>query len=1648
MATEPEPENKNPFIGPRPFEQKDKGCFFGRLREVNDLVSLIIAHRVVLLYAQSGAGKTSLLNAALTPRLEEEGFEVLPTARVRTAIPEGPLPESISNIFIFAALTGWSQGSANAQRLAGTNLAGFLKDKPHQMDKGNLPLPRLLAFDQFEELFTFYPDRWKDREGFFRQVDDALEADPLLRVVLVIREDFLANLDPYVGLLPERLRARYRLECLRREAACDAVQRPLAGTGRRFAEGVAAILVEKLATIRSEEMSGSLVETVGEYVEPVQLQVVCQRLWNKLPSEVREITSAHLEEYGDVTLALWELYENALRAVQQKSGVKEDTLRGLFEYKLITPFGTRGTVLRGLDATEGIPNTAIDELQNQHIIRSEARAGGVRWYELTHDRLVGPVRKSNEGWKRRFEMRSKRRRVAQLVFPLMALVLIGVYIGYLRLNENWEKQLSEMQKGRLRDSLALVNSRSIAERKGLQDRLSLLDLKNALSEVQQRNLQDSLRFAKEKISLQDYWLARGQIDELRNSFTTETQSHEKRRIYPESALRAVASYLWTKYVKGDNGSLDSLINILKGSQDLIPLAFGRDEYSRYLMPPGVEESTPWPLTLAYNTKDSLDLAELQYWWRSMAVAMATSWGIPAPTRLRIIPDVALPSGNYQVRLDRAWAESTSMGRDHTLRVPFRKGYVVVCENKLPEALRPFFDANKKEWTPLPGLEYGGPWWLAPHWTQPLWEAAGHSSSPYEGAVALSLANYFIENPELVINPACVEFLFKKVKESYPQTADEALVARGGIERLRADLVEMVKQKQALTSLEFWFDALGHFPNLDAEAAVEEAIRSQTLGANQSFVLRGQREQTNLILEYADSLLRPYDEISPWLNATDVPIRVYLGERLLGAILDDRGELVPEMREGLDRIRTETSKRFGVVVPGVRFRNENGKIGASSYRIEILNQDAESDGAREKRVEPERAVDSLLKDLRYRSLWARQWWITPEKVYWWKFDLPENLGAWLTARYSITDLKIILRMVISPDGAEVTAYDEGKPVEEVYPVIPRERTIESLAWLLRSLVFWTAAYNPLESGQMAECLVRTQHARLYPDEQQEPADEAGQLVVDGIQHLERDSIDLAATSFKTAISLNRRQAERAFLSHYPPQSSPESLIVKLTDRCSLPEPGSVASSSKPTSEVRYEVESFVERSGAKLDGIQRRQLLLYLLWSYTSEKQPTKSKVIIDSLIADFMRTPWLPDESYLLAYWMLESHGWKMTKPTNLGQIRQLLVSAFRQWKEKQARTVFYELMDKYKAGKEPEWYLLILQELADQFPESFWIPYALGANLAFKQNESGPRESLRLLNQAESHLDSVRSSDRGRTQAWIDYFKAQASVYLAEYGARQNQFAFHGSAVALLDKIIASVHPEDTRWPTMEYLFSMLHDAYVAVNEIDSAQLVIDRGLVAFPNSTSLLSSKFFLHCALLQADSALAVSEYMRGMAKTAEDSVSALWISTVAKIFTNDPDAEHTGRLFLYSTQHEYGDYIRMMLYWMLRRNGNEAAAQQYIDERWMSIHPSEWGERVEQGDIAVWREMLIGRYEQYNQIDVLSTLSDKSTYESSVLSQLGTSYEGLYCEGYFYDALFQSVNGNPTTRRERFRNSLMKALSTNHFSYIEYHMAKYLMSIVDR
>ena len=55
----------NPYVGPRPYGRKDRDNFYEHNRKARGLLAKIMAERVVLFYVQSGAGKSSLLNALI-----------------------------------------------------------------------------------------------------------------------------------------------------------------------------------------------------------------------------------------------------------------------------------------------------------------------------------------------------------------------------------------------------------------------------------------------------------------------------------------------------------------------------------------------------------------------------------------------------------------------------------------------------------------------------------------------------------------------------------------------------------------------------------------------------------------------------------------------------------------------------------------------------------------------------------------------------------------------------------------------------------------------------------------------------------------------------------------------------------------------------------------------------------------------------------------------------------------------------------------------------------------------------------------------------------------------------------------------------------------------------------------------------------------------------------------------------------------------------------------------------------------------------------------------------------------------------------------------------------------------------------------------
>lgn len=63
-----------PYKGPESYQVEDAELFFGRDNEARQLTAKILSSRLTLMHAQSGTGKTSLLNARVIPDLEARGW--------------------------------------------------------------------------------------------------------------------------------------------------------------------------------------------------------------------------------------------------------------------------------------------------------------------------------------------------------------------------------------------------------------------------------------------------------------------------------------------------------------------------------------------------------------------------------------------------------------------------------------------------------------------------------------------------------------------------------------------------------------------------------------------------------------------------------------------------------------------------------------------------------------------------------------------------------------------------------------------------------------------------------------------------------------------------------------------------------------------------------------------------------------------------------------------------------------------------------------------------------------------------------------------------------------------------------------------------------------------------------------------------------------------------------------------------------------------------------------------------------------------------------------------------------------------------------------------------------------------------------------
>lgn len=413
----PPTDTHNPYVGPRAFMPGE--TLYGREREVDDLTGLLIAERIVLLHSPSGAGKTSLIQAALIPRLAEEGLQALPIIRVN-AETDGALSAVASssgqsdnrtnascNRYIYSVLLSLEEGVPHDQQIPATELASmslatYLARRLEAIDADDI----VLIFDQFEEISTIDPTNLEAKTAFFSQLGATLR-QPRIRdrstrrsriwALFAMREDYLAILEPYLRLMPTRFKNTFRLDLLQTNAARAAIQQPARTMGVTFSAAAVDQLIDDLCMVQVQQPDGSVQAVPGPYIEPVQLQVVCRRVWDHLPPGQQHIEPANLAEVGNVSDALGGYYAQAVASVAASTSIPERSIREWFDKQLITEQNIRGQVLHGSSTSSGLPNEALTPLLDAHLIRSDKRRGAT-WFELAHDRLIEPVRQDNATW--------------------------------------------------------------------------------------------------------------------------------------------------------------------------------------------------------------------------------------------------------------------------------------------------------------------------------------------------------------------------------------------------------------------------------------------------------------------------------------------------------------------------------------------------------------------------------------------------------------------------------------------------------------------------------------------------------------------------------------------------------------------------------------------------------------------------------------------------------------------------------------------------------------------------------------------------------------------------------------------------------------------------------------------------------------------------------------------------------------------------------------------------------------------------------------------------------------------------------------------------------------------------------------------------
>lgn len=422
------------WLGLSSYEEKDAEIFYGREKEIEELAGDIFHNTQTVIYGPSGTGKTSILRAGIFKKAREERFFPI-YIRLNHETEESYAQQILNEI----------QEKAENENIEIEKRIDYINDQCSSLweffhchifwNADNYPVTPLFVIDQFEELFTISKNNCNISD-FFEQLSDLCDDKyPLYikehlaiqdtnriqypekvnyRIVISLREDFLARLEEYANFIPALKRNRYSLQAINEEQAMDIILKPAQGI---VMPEIAIEIIQKVTNRKDFKIDG-IPEII---VEPALLSLFCNELDKKRIERGLSVISLELvREFGDNIIK--DFY---LRVMSQ---IDNNTVNYL-ENSLLTGDGFRDNVALKDAFSRGVTKQELDFLQSNRLIRIEEWDGAKR-IEFTHDVLCKVAMEHRNNRKRILRLEEEKAKTAKLKRrnrSMLIALLVGIF---------------------------------------------------------------------------------------------------------------------------------------------------------------------------------------------------------------------------------------------------------------------------------------------------------------------------------------------------------------------------------------------------------------------------------------------------------------------------------------------------------------------------------------------------------------------------------------------------------------------------------------------------------------------------------------------------------------------------------------------------------------------------------------------------------------------------------------------------------------------------------------------------------------------------------------------------------------------------------------------------------------------------------------------------------------------------------------------------------------------------------------------------------------------------------------------------------------------------------------------------------------------